>query len=897
MDKHGLKTLFLGLFLTSVLLSAPSLAADVEYTDNIVDSDDCAASENTSVLGLQKETGYGSHVWTPDPEKVDTDYKVCFPEYYGKKEGSFEYGFADTCSDLSGDGWTRVLDVHELSRVDGKRGSHVAEPTFYDSGGEFCVKHTGLMNVVSVASDTSECPNKFCYHVVSLAKESNSHAGENGWGEHEVWLDVKEDIDEYELNTKITNPGDYCQDCVEDSECAISFDPEGESIPCPSGDYYECYRYSEYTQDDNGNWVTTEVELEGETYSEEWGFGEWSGDIDTGCSGDAKSCDSITDDSQCLDQEECYWDMGSCSGTATECDDFDDQSNCENQMGCSWAGDAGANPTYVEMTKDREITAEFVDVDEPELDVDFELPGDKEVGEWVSWTEVTVTAEDGYSGLNEIRLLWENRNDEGKSQVQEVYDNFDECSENQKTYNMSDPGNWSLTVSATDNEGNTVYNETEPHLIDGEAPENTTIDYNTTEFGSKNITSKRNVTFYANASDDISGIENISIEVSSDDADYYRNKVCEVSGKEDTTCYLTEDGQPFGDQDYVEYNATAFDVAGQSSTSEGSLQICGISQVRIGSDIVSEDTCGERDEDKGYMRIRTEECQEGQKAGIKAETVGECPSLFLETEAENDFDSSVNDEINEGIVHPEAEDPVVGSCEVKYGGGADEDIMDGIYSEVRGDFSDGDVIAETWKVDNIPYYCRGEKVNAQGYTLYENENNDDSPVASPEEGDVIARGSVNGSVTFDPTIKKMEFGVVPEKNIQTGLREYVYPMNVTNWNDGPVATRFSWDPIDPVLSQGWLYEFARSFDTEEKSVGNTSYDNMLGFDYDRSPTGLYDAESRDLQLVLGGRSERDEDKNMEEFALVVETPFGAEPGPYFSNVRMTRNESVLSPQP
>jgi len=53
------------------------------------------------------------------------------------------------------------------------------------------------------------------------------------------------------------------------------------------------------------------------------------------CSGTCTLCRNLNQ-TQCSQQQGCYWFNGRCRGNCTSCSSFNDQISCQNQLGCSW---------------------------------------------------------------------------------------------------------------------------------------------------------------------------------------------------------------------------------------------------------------------------------------------------------------------------------------------------------------------------------------------------------------------------------------------------------------------------------------------------------------------------------------------------------------------------------
>ncbi len=421
-----------------------------------------------------------------------------------------------------------------------------------------------------------------------------------------------------------------------------------------------------------------------------------------------------------------------------------------------------------------------------------------------------------------------------------------------------------------------------------------TVSYNTTADGSEIVTENRIVTFEALAEDEVTGVQKIEMYVSGESINLQEECIFSDS-PEEARCEITTQ-EPFNGLENVEFNATVWS-AGTSLDDErgvsdhGSFTVCGFREAEIGNGMTDGSNCNDGN------GIRKEDCQNNQLAGFRVDGEGRCPPLFVNISASSY--ARGDHDVNNDILHPEAEDPVVDNCTALYDaeGGSDSEIS-GIYQE--NGFDQGSVpsggssyIDGVWDLGEIPYYCRGEFLEAEEYTVYEHENLDDSPVSSPDQGALLHRSSADGTVSLDPTELKMEFGVVEEAVIEAGLKERVFPMNVTNWNDRPVAVRISWDYQWDIFSRGEHW-FARSFEVDEVEVEKTSYRNIEdygdGYGYVRSPEVYPD--SYDIQLVLGGRNDA-EGRNIEEFVLVVETPLWTDPGVYETEVTVTRNEDGL----
>jgi len=423
------------------------------------------------------------------------------------------------------------------------------------------------------------------------------------------------------------------------------------------------------------------------------------------------------------------------------------------------------------------------------------------------------------------------------------------------------------------------------------------IEYNTTSEGSTSVTSQRDVSFTAVAQDDFMGVREIYIEVQGDDEDSSFDKACQFEDNpEVATCVLTTDNQPFDSLEDIDFKATAWSAGtpveeGRGVTDSGDFTVCGFSNVEIGNDIVDGTTCNHG------SGIRSEDCQKNQYAGFNITGTGECPPLFMNISASSTVDID-QDEIGDSIYSDK--EPVLGDCVVSYGlenrDYNSRGEMDGIYIEDglgAGDVPSGDplIIEGLWDVGDIPYYCRGEVLGADEYAVYEHQDQQDDPVASPSQGIVIdteeSGDGVGGVITLDPLEDKIEFGVVKEASVEGGVMEEVYPMEVKNWNDRPVAVRISWDWKEwDTFSEG-RYWFDRSFS------GETSFDDIDqyrdDYGYVRSPQ--VGEDNYDIQLVLGGRNNHN--RYYEKFALVLEVPIYMDSGFYSTSINMTRDENDL----
>jgi len=826
-------------------------------------------------MGRDGDDDYGAHIYVHDDDVVITDYKLCFKEQYDNFKGEWKAEFTDkSCDDLDteGNSAVHVLDVHDLDLVEDPLGSHVSRVGESGSSGKLCIWHTGLMEADGVSKAGED------YLVGTLAKETNSHIGGYGWSDEEVWLDWNEDIDDYNMDVEISNDGSYRDDCEAEEICWVELDPDEShediwSRGCLKdclNDPDRCLRYPEYMKQD-GSWGCTEVEVDpviksgsyndgrdydGYSYSDVWEFEGW--DDSGACEKPDNGVINISD----------YGD--------TELEAlFKDILDPETYIEPDGTRDAVKNHGY-EGNEDRGWASEQV-----EFEIGFDVTGPSGA-EYVYWHY------DDTENLDDVNDCPAAGSGE---YIQEGGVSINNPFEDEMCPNGEDKCNYRICYYGEDVEGNVEDVQiSEPFKIDPESPD-VTATYNTTVDGSGNVTRERDVTFSASAFDDMSGIEDIYIRAEIDDSDVHE-KICDFDsvgsyyevGPESANCSMTVDSQHFDELDGVDFNATATNFAGLEETDEGSFVVCGVSSMTIGNDIGDGDCDGKR--------IRGEDCQDGQYAGFEVTAMGECPPLFINASAS----STVNvneDDINENILHPKAKtNPVLSECEAFYGAGGD-DGMDGIYQE--GGFGAGEVPSGSsldmdgaWNVGDIPYYCRGEILEAGSFSVYEHEDQQDGEVGSPEEGILIGGSDASGEITLDPTVEKMEFMVPEEENIRTGLWEYVIPMNVTNWNNRPVVVRMSWESqvnLEESWPVGWDYNFTREF-----WAGRTSYDSFNPYNYNRR---VYVKEgNRDIQLKLGDRGGQ---KNLEEFALVVRAPYGAHSGPRPGEVSMTRDESILYP--
>jgi len=413
------------------------------------------------------------------------------------------------------------------------------------------------------------------------------------------------------------------------------------------------------------------------------------------------------------------------------------------------------------------------------------------------------------------------------------------------------------------------------------------IYYYTTVDGSEYVTRNRDVTFIAEAVDDKSGVWEMVLDVEMGDDSF--SETCEFSYEypdggptEQASCSLMVEDENVEELDQAYFDASIEDGAGNVNTDDLEFTVCGFYEntAEIGNEISPDTTCGDG------TRIRGEYCQDNQKAGLTIEGAGMCPPLFFQVNASSTVGINEN-EIDKYLLHPEAEtSPVLKECNVKYDV-IDDNEMKGIHGEGIGDGETPPkrkVMNEIWDVGIIPYYCRGEVIEAENYGIYEHENLDDSEIYSKYSGELVSHGDASGEIVLDPTIKKMEFGIIPEENVKTGLWENVFPMNTTNWNAVPIAAKFSWEEGHTLdLFEEWSHYFTRSFEFNGEFIGGKSYDDIEDYGYARTP-------DNDLQLVLLGRGE---DERFEDFALVVNAPPWFDYGPYATKVVMTTDENEL----
>ena len=584
---------------------------------------------------------------------------------------------------------------------------------------------------------------------------------------------------------------------------------------------------------------------------------------------------------------------------------------------CYYAEDNAGN------IEDKDRSEHFkIDKKDPVLNVSIELPEDREVGNWTSWAKVHVDAWDEGSGLDNVTATLESlSNDEDVELLTEDVppDGDEPWEEVSVEENVTDSGEWRLVVEAYDRLGHYTDEEIEPLRIDSQDPEITDLYYNTTyggKDGSQNVTRNRNVTFTVEAEDPYSGIDAIKVTalvegvVEAEGSCTFENPQDDPNN--DASCSVTIDDQPFDELDFVRYNATVWDgtevdqgdeFVGHTDYAEDDFVVCGVHEILIGNDIVPGTTCELEDEDKNYTRIRTEDCQHDQEAGYMVSTQGECPPLFFNLTANSTVDVE-EEEINYNIIHPDAREPVLDNCEVYYGAehGHEEKEMEGIYGELDTGAVTSDErtwINGTWNVGEIPYYCRGDILEQEGFVVYEHKDLHDDPVVEPAYGKAITESEdedeMPGQITLDPTIEKTEFWVVNETDILTGVWEYVLPLNITSWNQRPIVTRISWDAVEDLFESPyiWEYKFHTEFELEgEEDVEHTSYLSSYLTDRGYSQHPVVRPSGTDVQLMLDGRDETNY-KNFEKLALVVYAPRLEETGPRITHVRVTRDEGML----
>ena len=534
--------------------------------------------------------------------------------------------------------------------------------------------------------------------------------------------------------------------------------------------------------------------------------------------------------------------------------------------------------------------------------------------EWVSSMGIEVWSHDPYA-LSELNEL--NFNFEDQLYGDSYSLSWDDREDDERiigTETITQSGEWELTAETNDNAGNSESFSVSPYRIDNEEPQ-VSIDYESAGAESKYVTRNRDVRFTANASDDYSGVRRIEIHMSHDD-NYispgtgqptyvghcdYEDEHDAGDTKNSATCTAVADSSRIGELDEIHYKAFAWDNTdsvdgephtGNMNSDRDKFVVCGFYEetAEIGNSIVADTTCEEG------KRIRGDDCQDGQKAGMTIEGAGMCPPLHFQVDAY----SNVN--IDEGDIDHDiilgGERPVIDECGAYFGASGDK-VMDGIHGKnLDADetpttlYGGASMVEETWNVGDIPYYCRGEVLNAESYKIYEHEDLDDSSISDPANGELVSSGGAGGQITLDPTMKRLEFGVPEEENIKTGFWDYVFPMEVKNWNDRPVMLRTSWRPEEDILAgdTAWEYEFVREYEREGYGdVVGTSHDD-LGYDYLRKAEDDYG--NLDLQLKLGARSS---DKNFEDFALMVNAPPETRAGPYLSEVGITRDENDLEP--
>lgn len=363
---------------------------------------------------------------------------------------------------------------------------------------------------------------------------------------------------------------------------------------------------------------------------------------------------------------------------------------------CYYARDDTGN---VEDVKRSEIFK--IDRNDPELDVEIEKPHDLPNDHWFTWANVTAMANDDvYSGIYEVRFFWENDHElppDEESATHQSDGDDKRWGDIVRTYNMTTPGEWSLTVEAEDYAGNIVSNFTNPpHRIDNEDPW-VDIFYNTTpggRDGSQNITSNRNVTFNMETEDNYSGIRRAEIYIEEDyehqetfDEEYFHG----ADGLDPGDPYPsfewhhTNESEPLEGLDFVYFNATIWDgtnntyeiYSGNRNVSELDFRVCGFNRDTVvigaglsGVDGVGDQACDEDDSEYGGG-IRTEDCQHNQEAGLQIEGGGMCPPLFFQVNASSNHtkvaEENVEEYVNRDILHPRAKEPTVGGCEAYFG--------------------------------------------------------------------------------------------------------------------------------------------------------------------------------------------------------------------------------------